>query len=169
MEILQTLGIDWKLLLAQIINFGIVLIVLAKFVYKPLLKAIDARRDAIKRSMDDAADIERQKLQMETTRKEALHKADEDAGVILEKAKADADAMRADILANAQQQADQIMAKGKQQLQDERSRVFHDVQDLMASSIIKLTEEIIRREFSKDDQTRLLKNLEKELPALLNA
>ncbi len=169
MEILHTLGIDWQLLLAQIVNFGIVLVVLTKFVYKPLLKAIDARRDAIKKSIEEAEEIGRQKLQMEQTRKEALAKADEDAGIIVEKAKTEAETLRASILASAQAQADQILEKGKKQLQDERSHVFHDVQEVMAGSIIKLTEEIIRREFTKEDQSRLLKNLEKELPALLSA
>lgn len=169
MEILHTLGIDWQLLLAQIVNFGIVLAVLTKFVYKPLLRAIDARRDAIRKSMEESEEISRQKLQMEQTRKDALHKADEDAGLIVEKAKKEADQLRADILAAAQAQADQILVKGKKQLEEERSHVFHEVQDQMASSIIKLSEEIIRREFSKDDQARLLKNLEKELPALLSA
>lgn len=167
MEIIETLGIDWKLLLAQIINFGIVLGLLLKFVYKPLLRTIDARRDAVRKSIEDAAAIEKQKQKMEETRQEKLHQADKEAGAILERAKAEADAMRADIVANATREAEQIIAKGEKQLENERSRVFAEVQEAMTSSIIKLSEEIIRREFTKDDQTRLMKHIEKELPALM--
>jgi len=41
------LGINWKLLLAQGINFGLLLVVLAKFVYRPLLKLMKEQREKI--------------------------------------------------------------------------------------------------------------------------
>ncbi|UPA23129.1 F0F1 ATP synthase subunit B [Candidatus Peribacteria bacterium] len=167
MEIIETLGIDWQLLLAQIINFGIVLVLLMKFVYKPLLRVIDARRDAIRRSMEEAAEIDRQNKKMEETRKEKLQLADKEAGAILERAKQEADALRADTVINANKEAEQIIAKGEKQLEQERARVFGEVQEAMTASIIKLSEEIIRREFTKEDQARLMKHIEKELPALM--
>ncbi len=167
MEIIETLGIDWQLLLAQIINFGIVLVLLMKFVYKPLLRVIDARRDTIRRSMEEAAEIDRQNKKMEETRKEKLQLADKEAGAILERAKQEADALRADTVINANKEAEQIIAKGEKQLEQERARVFGEVQEAMTASIIKLSEEIIRREFTKEDQARLMKHIEKELPALM--
>lgn len=167
MEIIETLGIDWQLLLAQIINFGIVLVLLAKFVYKPLLRTIDARRDAIRRSLEEAEEIDRQNKRMEEKRQETLRAADKEAGLILERAKADADSMHADIIAKANKEAEQVIAKGEKQLAEERMRVFSEVQEAMTTSIIKLSQDIIRREFTKEDQSRLLKHIEKELPALM--
>lgn len=167
--ILQTLGIDWQILLAQVINFVIVMVLLAKFVYKPLLKLIDDRREAVKRSMEQVAEIERQKQESESSRQATLLKADQEAGAILARAKADAEEMKAKILASAQTEADQIRIKGEQQLEDERTHVFHDVQDTMAKVVITLSERIIRREFSDADQKRLMKDLETELPKLLKA
>ena len=46
-ELFSQLGIDWKLLLAQGVNFVILLVVLTKFVYKPLMKMVEARRQKI--------------------------------------------------------------------------------------------------------------------------
>ena len=43
-ELLHSLGIEWPILVAQIINFAILLAVLGKFVYKPVMKMLDKRR-----------------------------------------------------------------------------------------------------------------------------
>ena len=44
MELFGKLGIEWKLLLAQGLNFILLLIILRKFLYKPILKMLDERR-----------------------------------------------------------------------------------------------------------------------------
>lgn len=169
MEILSTLGINWALLLAQMVNFAIVLFVLSKFVYRPLLQVIDQRREAIRKAAEDVERIAHQKEQMERTRQEMLKKADSEAGVILEHAKTEAEAMRKDILENAQKQAAQILDRGEKQLEGERARVFGEVQEVLATTIMTMTEKILRREFTADDQKRLLQELERELPALLHS
>ena len=46
-ELFSQLGIDPKLLLAQGVNFVILLVVLTKFVYKPLMKMVEERRKKI--------------------------------------------------------------------------------------------------------------------------
>ena len=57
-ELIQTFHIDWKLLIAQLINFAIVLFVLWKFAIKPLSKTMDKRTNDIEKSIDDAKKIE---------------------------------------------------------------------------------------------------------------
>ena len=70
MELLTKLGINWQLLLAQIVNFLIVLGVLGIFVYKPILNLLDARSERIRKSMDDVkAEIE-QKIGPEMAQKQ---------------------------------------------------------------------------------------------------
>ena len=77
MELLSKLGIDWKLLLAQVVNFGILLGVLTVFVYRPLLDLLDARRERIAKAMEDAGRIEGQKKEMEQIRITELQKIDQ--------------------------------------------------------------------------------------------
>ena len=46
-ELFATFGVNWKLLLAQAVNFGLLLTVLTYFLYKPVLKIIDERREKV--------------------------------------------------------------------------------------------------------------------------
>ncbi|MFA5800107.1 MAG: hypothetical protein WC840_04070, partial [Candidatus Peribacteraceae bacterium] len=78
MELLTKLGINWQLLLAQIVNFLIVLGVLGAFVYKPILNLLDARTERIRKAMEDAKRIENQAKEMEEQRQRALRKLDQE-------------------------------------------------------------------------------------------
>ena len=167
MELLSKLGIDWKLLLAQVVNFGILLGVLTAFVYRPLLDLLDARRERIAKAMEDAGRIEGQKKEMEQIRIKELQKIDQEAGAFLERAKEQAEKIKADILQVASKEAEALLAKGRQQLHDERNRVMSEVQMILTKVILEMTEKILEREFSSDDEKRLMNTLAKDLPALL--
>ena len=53
-EIIKTFHIDWKLLIAQAVNFAIVVFALYKFAYKPLLKTMNERTAKIEQGLKDA-------------------------------------------------------------------------------------------------------------------
>ncbi|TSC55412.1 MAG: F-type H+-transporting ATPase subunit b, partial [Parcubacteria group bacterium Greene0416_79] len=50
-ELLHALGINWGVFIAQIVNFTILLLVLAKFVYRPVMKLLDGRREKIRETL----------------------------------------------------------------------------------------------------------------------
>lgn len=168
MEILSTLGIDWTLLLAQMVNFGIVLFVLQRFVYKPLLATIDKRRALAQQTVDGAAHMQRELDNLEVLRDAKLRQADADAGAIIQRAKTEAETLRTGIVDAARRQAADIVERGKQQVEQERAQVFRDVQGKVAETIVRATEKIVRRSFTAEDQERLLADLNQELPSLLS-
>src|SRR5437868_5641633 len=96
-EISQAFGIDWASLIAQIINFCILVFILSRFVYKPVLNMVDERRKMIAESMEKAKEIEKSKELMEQERAAILRKADVEGGVLLQRAKDEAEAMRGEI------------------------------------------------------------------------
>ncbi|OGJ58224.1 ATP synthase F0 subunit B [Candidatus Peribacteria bacterium RIFCSPHIGHO2_01_FULL_51_9] len=167
MELLAKLGINWSLLLAQVVNFTILLGVLSFFVYTPLLNLLDSRRERIRKAMEDAAKIESQKKEIEQYRSEQMRKIDQECGAFLEKAKTQAEHMKGEILEAAKREADHTLERGRRQLEAERAKVFGEVQHVVTSAILRITEKILEREFSAEDQHRLLTSLEKELPSLL--
>ena len=57
-QLLFQLGVDWKLFLSQAVNFGILLLVLTFFVYKPLIKIIKERNAKIKEGLDKAEEAD---------------------------------------------------------------------------------------------------------------
>lgn len=167
MELLSKLGIDGSLLLAQIVNFGLLLAVLTYFIYKPLLTLLDTRRTRIAKAMEHATQAERQAKELEAHRAAELRRIDQECGAFLEKVRQQAERMKAEILDSAKKEADQVMDRARRQLEDERARVFAEVQDTVATLITRMTEKILEREFSKSDQDRLLTSLQKELPTML--
>ncbi|MCA9391784.1 hypothetical protein KC614_01085 [candidate division WWE3 bacterium] len=72
MELLQTLGIDLKLLVFQIINFGILVYLLSRFVYKPLVRRIEDDEKRLK-----AADKAQKELEAKKVEYEKQHDAQE--------------------------------------------------------------------------------------------
>lgn len=167
-DLLHALGIQWYALLAQIVNFAILVFVLTKFVYRPVLGVIDRRRKVIEDSLEKAKEIDRQKELVDQERAKILSKADKEAGDLLERAKTEAEAIRTEVQKEAKQQAAQIVAKGMQQLQTERARMVKDIQTRLAHAIVGSAEKILRREFSKEDQKNFEEELKKELPSLLS-
>lgn len=167
MELLVKLGINWQLLLAQIVNFGIVVGVLTLFVYRPLLNLIDQRRERVRKSMEDVQRIDAQKKEMEEFRAEQMKKIDAETGAFLANAKKEAEETKKRMLELAEQEADRILTKGEQKLTEERTRVLAELQGQAAEMIIRATEKILGREFSQTDQKKWIAELTKDLPTML--
>ncbi len=167
MELITKLGIDTSMLIAQLVNFVVLIAVLSFFVYKPVLRVLDDRRERIRKSMEDAKAIENQKREIDEFRVEQFRKIDQECGKFLEAAKHQAEASRKDILASAEKEAAAILAKSRTQLGEERERMVKDIQDTLASVIVRMTEKILEREFKGPDQERLLSHVKKELPSVI--
>jgi F-type H+-transporting ATPase subunit b len=161
--LLEKLGINWGLLLAQIVNFVIVLTALTYFIYRPLLNLIDQRRERIRKSMEDVKLIDAQKKEMEDFKLDQMKKIDQEVGAFLERAKKEAEVSKDQILALAQEEADRIIARGEQRLVEERARVLGEVQGSVAEVIVRMTEKLLEREFSPADQKRVLAGLTKQV------
>jgi F-type H+-transporting ATPase subunit b len=167
MELLTKLGINWQLLIAQIVNFVIVMGVLAYFVYKPLLNLLDQRSERIKKAMNEAKRLEEEARKMEAHRVEALKKIDEEAGVMLSAARAKAEAMHGEMIAKARVDAEKIVEKGRQDILAERNAALQEIQETLGKVILELTEKLLEREFSSADQKKAVQTLTTSIPALL--
>lgn len=166
--LLSKLGIDWKLLIAQIVNFAILIGALTYFVYRPLLDLLDRRSERVRKAMEEARRIETQNKEMEAIRFEQLTKIDWESGVMLERAKQHAEKLAADIMSSAQKEARELLAKTRAVIAEERAAIIRNAQATLATIILKATERIIEREFEPGDQKRLLETIADELPTLIH-
>lgn len=167
MELISKLGIDLGVFIAQLVNFTILIVVLSVFVYRPILRLLDDRRERVRKSMEDAKAIENQKRELDEFKVEQMRKVDQETGAFLETAKKQAETLKKDILAGAEKEAAAILVKAKAQLDEERGRMVGDLQATLASAVVKLSQKVIEREFNKADQDRILSSVQKDLPALL--
>jgi len=167
MELITKLGVNWQLLLAQIVNFMIVLGVLSYLVYRPLLNLLDERRERIRKSLEEAKRVEEESRKMDQIRQEQMKQIDEQSGVILSEARQKAEAIRHDLLEQARKEAQEILDRGRAQLQSERTQALDEMQGALGKIIVQLTEKLLQREFTPADQKKLLHTVEQSLPTLL--
>ena len=93
-ELVKTFHIDWKLLIAQIINFGIVLGVLWYFALKPLMKVMNKRSGDIEQSLKNAEEIEKKLTAAGETKDQMITDAKKESQVILENASKEAEKIK---------------------------------------------------------------------------
>ena len=87
-EIIRVFGINWKLLAIQAVNFGLLLILLHRFLYKPLLKVIEERQMHIKKGVENAALAEQKLGEAEGQKRVILSDATGVAEAVIRKAEA---------------------------------------------------------------------------------
>lgn len=97
-ELIKTLGINWKLLLAQALNFLIILAILRLTVYKPLLRVLRERREKIERGLKDAEAASGRMANIAVLESERLAEAEARGLTILSKAEEQARGKEAKIL-----------------------------------------------------------------------
>lgn len=163
-SLLAKLGVNWMLLLAQIVNFAILLAILTKFLYRPFLNLLDVRSMRIRKSMEEAERAEKQAGELAAIREEALRTIDRECGVILERAKSDAETLAEEIRAHARQEAEILLRKAEQQIAEDRRAMLQEVQGQLSTLILRVTEKLLQREFQPADQARLLASLKKDMP-----
>ena len=163
MEIVSKLGIDVKLILAQIVNFVIILIVLRKLAYKPILDLLDRRKKMIEKNVDDTRKIEERMVKMEEEKKHVIADAGKKAMEIIEKAKAEAQAEREQATLNAKKEISGLAERYRAQLKAEEAKMLKDVKEEVSSLIVSVCEKILKKDFDKADQKRLVEAIRKEI------
>ncbi|MBI2637670.1 MAG: F0F1 ATP synthase subunit B, partial [Candidatus Sungbacteria bacterium] len=122
-ELLQNFGIEWKLLLAQLVNFAVLFFVLKKFAYGPVLEMLRERRQKIADGLK-AADESQKKLAEANQEKEGiLAEARRDSVAILQKTEHTAKEKENVLLLEAQKKADGIFAEEKAKIHEEHLKM----------------------------------------------
>src|SRR3989338_2162503 len=101
-QVLSVFGIDWRLLLINAVNFGLVLVALRYFLYAPVMRMLETRREKLAQGVRDADNAARSLSEIENSRAEVLAAAGKDADALVAAARA----------AGAQKERE-IMQKGK--------------------------------------------------------
>jgi F-type H+-transporting ATPase subunit b len=86
MEFLGNLGIDIKLLIAQMINFGVLLWLLSKFLYKPVIKRIEKDEKELSSAIEEKKKIDDEKEALEMQKKKEITKSKKRAKEIIKEA-----------------------------------------------------------------------------------
>ena len=143
-EIVRTFGINWKLLSFQAINFAIVLAVLYRFLYKPLLRLMEERQTKITQGVKDAEAAAQELREADEKKKILLTRATQEAEHIVEVAKKTAGDERDQMIKNAGERSATIVSDAQRQGEDEKRRILDEGKDEIARIAVLAAEKILR-------------------------
>jgi F-type H+-transporting ATPase subunit b len=157
---------DPGLFLWTILTFLVLLVLLAKFAWKPLLALLDRREEMIRQSLDDAekAKHELQRLQQES--KEILSKARVEAQSILAKSRSEAEKLKGELRQEAKVQADSILRDAEKQIQVETEKAISSIKNEVVDLSLLVASKLIKRNLSKEDNQSLIEESLKQVESL---
>lgn len=147
-ELFAAFGLNWKLLVAQSINFGLLLLILWHFLYKPVLKMLDERRGKIAESVRKAEAADRRLEEADLEGKEAIAKAAKEAQGIVLSARGRADEEAAEILKRTQAKAEQVLADAQARADEERRQALIAGEKEIARAAMLAAEKILTQKHS---------------------
>jgi F-type H+-transporting ATPase subunit b len=157
-ELLTKLGIDWKLLIAQVVNFLVLLFVLWKFAYGPVLAMLDKRQKKIEKGLKDADEAHQKLAESEEKQKEILKKARTEAKEIIEKAHIQEEKSKSEMAAEAKAQAEKIIASAKDQIEQEKNKMLSEVKSEIGALVVSAAEKIIVEKIDEKKDKELVEN-----------
>lgn len=166
MELIDKLGIDLKLLLAQVVNFVILFVILKKLLYKPILNVMDKRKKMIEKSVEDAKRIEEQVAKVAEEKTKILSDASNEAMAVIEQARKTGEEERQKALEKARKEISGLADRYRGELAMEKVKMLEELKGEIAQMIVTASEKIMRKEFSKEDQHRLEKAIKEEVKSV---
>jgi F-type H+-transporting ATPase subunit b len=147
-ELFATFGLDWRLLLVQAINFGLLLVVLWRFLYRPVLRILDERRDKIAESVQKAEAADRRLADADSESKGIVASASKDAEQIVAGARNRAEEQAAEIAKQAQERANQVMADASARAEEARRSALAAGEKEIARAAMLAAEKILKGKHS---------------------
>ena len=154
-SLIATFHIDWKIIIAQMVNFAIVFFVLYRFAIKPLSKLMSERQSEIKKGLDDA---EQNKKILEDTQKsydDALAQARKEGTAIIAEAKKEASKKKDELIKIAENDVAIMLKNGKSALDSEKQKMITDAKKELASLIVMSTEKVLSGVVDKDMKEKI--------------
>jgi len=146
-DLFSSLGIDWKILVAQIINFAILVFVFKLFLYKPILKILDARRLRLEEDKKKSENLSHEVDEIKRKEEEILTNARTESQKIIKNAEVSASKVKEDIVKNAHTEATQIVKKGEREVKESSEKakegVLKEVGSLVALAIERTIGDVI--------------------------
>lgn len=162
-SIVGMFGINWKLFIAQLINFGIVLFVLWKWVWKPVTSNMEARTKKIEDSLLNADQINKDKEEFEQWRNTEMTKARTEATEIISTAKQQAEKVKAEILESAKTEQAAVIDRAQQELTQQKVKMLEEAQGELANLVIAASEKLIRSKLDSKSDQKLINQALKDL------
>lgn len=147
-ELFSAFGLDVRLLIIQALNFAILLAVLWKFLYKPVLKMIDDRREKVAEGVQKAEAADRRLSDADSDGKGIVAAAGKEAEGLVAAGRARADKEASEIAKQAQERADQLLADANARADEAKRQALLAGEKEIARAAMLAAEKILKEKHS---------------------
>jgi len=148
------------LIVWTLIAFIVVLFILKKFAWKPILKGLNDREANIASSIATAERVKLEMAQLKSENEELLASAREERAAMLKEAKEIKDKMINDAKEDAKVQASKIITEAQASILNQKMAAITDIKNQVGNLVIEVSEKILRRELgNKTEQEKYIRDL----------
>ncbi len=158
-ELLHTFGVDWKILLTQMLNFAVLLYVLKRYAYGPVLKMLQDRKAIIEKGLSDASKAEKDLLEAKANADEITKEAKSGANAIVLEAKNQANEFQAKVKYDALTEKAKIIDSAQADIDNLKQRNEKAVREKAVEHIVSSVKSILGEEVTADMNSRIIKKL----------
>ena len=160
---IAVLGIDWKIFIAQLVNFVIVFWLLNRFAFKPLLKVLEERRTKVEKSVKDAQEIIQNKERLDKEVDKKLKEASQKAQEIITSSNKAAKQEHARIRGEADASSAKLIKETKAQIADMKQSMKSELAQELGTLIVTTTEKVIGEEVTPQVKNKIDKDMAREV------
>lgn len=166
---MENLGIDYKLIAAQLINFALFFFVFSKFIAKPFMTYLkgeqkkEEERAVLLKKLQEGESI------LESKEKDLLKKSKTERDEIIAQAKEDAERVKADIIVQANKDSESMISKAKEQIEAERQAMQKELKDQVLTVSNLMVQKGLEEYLTADARKQVTQNIIKHLPEKFTA
>jgi F-type H+-transporting ATPase subunit b len=146
-----------------IVTFLVLVALLAKFAWRPLLEALERRQESIRKSLDDAEKARQELTRLQTESQQILAAARAEADKLLAATRADASRFRDELKEKAQAEAAGIVKNAERQIEMETARALQQIRAEAVDISVTIASKLLERNVSKADNERLIEDTFKQI------
>lgn len=151
---------DIGLLFWMFVSFGIVLFILKKFAWKPILDSVKEREDSIEEALAQAGKAKEELEKLQANNEDLLKQTREERDLLIKEAREAKDNMISEAKGKAKEEADKIIVSARETIESEKIAAVAELKSQVAVLSIEIAEKILRDELSAEDkQKKLVNNL----------
>ncbi|HEY9467601.1 MAG TPA: F0F1 ATP synthase subunit B [Vicinamibacterales bacterium] len=156
---------DPGLYIWTIATFLILVWLLAKFAWRPLLAALEQRQDTIRQSLDDAQQAKQELERLHVESRKILTEARVQAEQIVSQTRTDASRLRDELKQKAQSEAAGVLKNAERQIEMETARALQQIRNEAVDISVAIASKVLERNVTKEDNERLIEETFKQIEA----
>ncbi len=138
------------------ISFGIVLFLLAKFAWKPIMAALREREDSITHALGAAKQAREEMAALNNDNQRLINEAKGQRDQLLKEAREAKDQIINEAKTQATVEADRLIAIGREAIENQKMAAITELQNQVAAMSIEIAERILRSELANDEKQKAL-------------